>query len=124
MLGLGVDGQWTAMYILLFNFQIENISQIRGEGRVPGIADVFFDIGETSWFGIFHLQYCGTIDDDFIPILATLTVLLDSNIILFSQRKFENFAIVFVSRYSRTNVEKTTFVYPNCRNPITIDYTI
>ena len=60
------------------------------------------------------------IDYDFIPILAILFVLFNSDIILFSQRKLEIFAIVFVSRYSRTDEELATFVYPNSRNPTAI----
>ena len=113
--------QIASLEILLFNFQIEDCSQIRGEGIVPGIADVFFHIGEFSWFGILYLHKCGTIDDDFIPILALFTVLLDSDIILFSQRKSKIFAIVPVSNNSRTDMEKATFVYKNCRNPMAID---
>ena len=124
MLGNGVDGQWTVLDILLFNFQIKNSSQIGGEGIVPGIADVFLHIGEIFWFGILHLQYGGTIDDDFIPIFGLFIVLLDCDIILFSQRKLDMFPIVFVSGNSRTDLEKATFVYPNCRNPIAIDFTI
>ena len=108
--------QWTAMYILLFNFQIENISKLRGEGRVPGIAGVFFHMGKNSWLGIFHTHFGQTIDYDFIHIFAIMIVLLDSDIILFSQRIIDIFAIVSVSRNSRTDMEKATFVYPNSRN--------
>ena len=88
---------------------------------MPGIADVFLHIGEIFWFGIFHLQYGGTIDDDFIPILGLFIVLLDCDIILFSQRKLDEiFAIASISRNSRTDKEITTFVYPNCWNPTAI----
>ena len=117
-----MDNRQTAsLDILLFNFQIEDCSQIRGEGMIPGIADVFFHMGEFFWFGILYLHKYGTIDDDFIPILALFTVLLDSDIILFSQRKSKIFPIVPVSGNSRTDMEKATFVYKNCRNATAID---